>query len=53
MREMREIEMWIILSVIAAIISAFAVILQKSGSERPDVIHVGALCTAAEFEPLF
>lgn len=41
--------MWIILSVIAAIISAFAVILQKSGSERPDVIHVGALCNAAAF----
>lgn len=41
--------MWLILSVLAAVISAVAVIFQKKGAARSDVMHVGALCNAAAF----
>lgn len=41
--------MWLVLSVIAAIMTGFTVILQKSGSSRPDVMHVSALCNYSSF----
>lgn len=41
--------MWLVLSVIVAFTSGASVIFQKRGLERPDVLHVSALCNIASF----